>query len=37
MFLLFNRRKIFLKWKLPIFAYIKLKGSNFTPYYLPYK
>jgi len=35
MLLLFNRRKIFLKCKLPIFAEIKLKGSNFTPYYLP--
>ena len=35
MLLLFNRRKIFLKCKFPIFAYIKLKGSNFTPNYLP--
>ena len=35
MLLLFNSRKIFLKCKLPIFALIKLKGSNFTPYYLP--
>ena len=33
--LLFNRRKIFLKCKLPIFAEIKLKGSNFTPYFVP--
>ena len=35
MLLLFNRRKIFLKCNLPIFAKIKLKVSNFTPYYLP--
>jgi len=27
--------KCFLKCKLPMFALIKLKGSNFTPYYLP--
>jgi len=35
MLLLLNRRKIFSKCKLPIFVQIKLKGSNFTPYYLP--
>ena len=35
MLLLFNRRNIFLKCKLPIFAQIKLKGSKFTPYNLP--
>ena len=35
MLLLFNSRKNFLKCKLPIFAEIKSKGSNFTLYYLP--
>ena len=35
MLLLFNGRKLFLKCKLPLFAQVKLKGSNFTPYYLP--
>ena len=35
MLLLFNSIKIFLKCKLSIFAKIKLKGSNFTPYYIP--
>jgi len=30
-----NRRNFFFKCKLPIFAKIKLKESNFTPYYLP--
>ena len=35
MLLLFNHRKFFLKCKLPLFAYIKLKGNNFTSYYLP--
>ena len=33
MLLLFNRRKNL--FKIPLFAKIKLKGSNFTPYYLP--
>ena len=33
MLLLFNNRKFFLKCKLPLFAKIKLKGNNFTPYY----
>ena len=31
----FNHRTLFFKWKLPIFALIKLKGNNITPYYLP--
>ena len=35
MLLLFNHRKFFFKCKLPLFAYIELNGSNFTPYYLP--
>ena len=35
MLLLFNHKKFFLKCKLPLSAYILLKGSNFTPYYLP--
>ena len=37
MILLFNQRKIILKCKLHLFAYIKLKGNNFTPYNLPLK
>jgi len=35
MIYLFNHRKLFLKYKLPLFAYIKLKGNKFTHYYLP--
>ena len=36
MLLLFNRRKFFLKCKLPLFAKIKLKGNNITHYHLPF-
>ena len=35
MIILINNRKFFLKWKLPIFELIKLKGNNITPYYIP--
>ena len=35
MLLLFNHKKFFFKCKLPLFALIKLKGNNFTPYSLP--
>ena len=35
MLLHFNHKKFFLKCKLPLLALIKLKGNNFTHYYLP--